>query len=204
MSQSVIIQQVYPDQGMERFLDLTRDRHAEYARMHDFDYRPFVSYVRQDWDLANGCWAKLPLIKTALRGGAEQVIWIDADAVIADPDVDLRDGCPEDGIGAVQFAVKRVHWNAGVLYFGNGPKVRDFVDRWLTKANTPNEQIVLNSIGKDFVTTLPCRWNYTYQRHFEKVEPIIYAFHGYGILPDRYERMKEWLEKNERVSAVSQ
>lgn len=194
----VILQQVYPDLGMEPMLALTRTRHQKYADMHNFEYMPLVSDGPVQYNPLMGGWAKVSYILSALEHHVDTAVWLDADAFIADMDADLRGGCPEH-IGAVKFFPPQSwgeHWNVGVLYLRNNGATLEFVNKWLLRYPGPEfgrEQAVFNELGKDFVTTLPSKWNYTLNRHFDCNAPIVRGFHGSGTNEQKLALMKEAL-----------
>jgi hypothetical protein len=194
----VILQQVYPGLGMEPLLDLTRARHQKYADMHNFEYLPLVSLGPVQYNPMMGGWAKVAYVLSALERLVDVVVWLDADTIIWDMDADLRGGAPTN-IGAVKFYPPYSwgeHWNVGVLYFRNNNETLSFVSRWLAMYPGPEhgrEQVVFNEIGQDLVTTLPSKWNYTLNRHFDNDAPIVKGFHGSGTNEQKLKLMKEAL-----------
>ena len=177
---AVLIQQVIPGEGMERFLALTRERHGEYCRRNRILYQPTVERLRPDWGWYG--WEKVLLIRDMLDEGYQNVIYLDVDTYIYDIWRDLREGCPADGVGAVVLDNPEIggerHYNVGALYFGNSKRVREFVERWLSYAPAPNEQKYFNELAGDCVVELGNEWNYTYNRHFSYGDTVVNGYHG--------------------------
>lgn len=177
-------------------LDYVR-RHAEYCQKFGLHYEFFAGEI-MPWK--KGDWDKVILIKEALLSDYELVIFMDADAIIKDLKVDLRDvTLNPDELGAVWFPTPSGHYNVGVLYFRNGPRVRQFVDDWAMGYpgdNTWHEQQVFNDLAKSpardgsFIIRLPARWNAS-RDHNWTAGAIIAAGHGIGPLEQR----REFLEK---------
>ena len=100
MNNAVIIQQVYSDSEYALMVAQVFQRHMEYCLKWHFDYQFILGDVDTRYPKEMGGWAKIPLIQKALVD-YEYVVYLDADAYIADMDVDLRDAI-QYGIGAVQ------------------------------------------------------------------------------------------------------
>jgi hypothetical protein len=185
----VIVQHVYNGDYIP-MLNATRPWHQAYCNKHGLKY---VSIV--DGEVPNdGDWYKVRLIRDLLEEH-NFIMWLDADAFIYDTNVSVTDvPLPEDSIGACHFPVPVPHWNVGVLYFKNGPRVKAFVEKWLQ--NYPGEgrwyeQEAFNRIGKDFIVTLPDVWNSSLDHNF-KFNPVVRAFHG---VPNRDKLIIDWMEK---------
>lgn len=179
---AVLIQQVYPGLGYLPLLKECFERHARYCEKFGIDYQTYLQQMRPE---ENGAWDKVILVQKALQDGYDLVVWLDADAMIWDLDTDLRSvPNPPDTIGAVVFEKCRfyeAHYNAGVLYFRNGPSVRLFVAAWL--AGYPgehkwHEQKVFNDMSSNIVCALPATWNYTAFRHSGVGKPVIRGYHS--------------------------
>jgi len=103
-------------------LEMTRDHHRKYAEQHGMDY----------WCIAGNPttgkragWAKIPLLLAAIATGYEKAIWLDADAVVVRPDVNLARSCTT-GIGMVRHPGPP-HWNSGVMVVHATPEVARFL-----------------------------------------------------------------------------
>lgn len=204
MNDALIIQQVFPGFHYEQMIELTRERNKEYCNRHAFDYECLIGVSDPKYsDADQGAWPKVDMIRKALFKGYRYVVWLDADALIADMDTDLRDGCI-DGIGACWMRVPQPggmynHWNVGVLFVQNSHKVREFLSDWL--AEYPGEyqwkeQGVFNKLAmkSKVVQTISDRWNSTIV-YSEVPDAVILGFHGDGDANQRYRHMQETLEK---------
>lgn len=188
----LLIQQIYPNSEYVWMLELTFGRHARYCGVHGLDYRFQVSGA----DMELGGWEKLRLARAALEQ-YEQVIWLDADAVIMNLHKSLLDAPhPPDSIGACWFPSPKPHWNVGVLYFKAGVRMLSFLDEWLARypGDTRwHEQEIFLELGlkSEVVTTLPDEWNSSLDHNYVP-NPVVAAFHGIGA---RHLRMAEYLKK---------
>jgi hypothetical protein len=208
MRNAVLVQQAYkymPD-DFRPMLELARPRHQAYADKWDMDYLVVHGYVKPEWtDITMGGWAKIELVRTMLEIGYEYVFWVDADALIANIDIDLRGGCP-DGLGMVEHsgpAVPGPHLNVGVMFFHNTDKVRAFVTEWMT--HYPGltvfpwrEQGQANIMSQDpkwagVVTKIDPKWNSCIAGNSQVDRPVIEAWHGMGNAKQRYEQMRAYL-----------
>lgn len=207
MNDCILIQQIYPDTEGVKLLELTKQRHRDYCIRHQMDFQSLASASSLKYaDPKVGSWSKIELVKFALDKGYKFVIWLDADTLIKDLDVDLRDGCV-DGIGACWQRIPQIHhWNVGALYFVNTPQVRQFIDAWL--AGYPglgdgwNEQGVFNKLGmkSKVVQTISDRWNATLN-HTMVPDAVVLGYHGYGSTQERYDAMQNTLNRLETRSA---
>jgi len=117
---------------------LTYQRHAAYARAHNFDYWHITGSVVPE--RPQGGWDKIYLIRLAMMLNYDFIAWIDADAGIMDFDVDLVDALPEDKlIGACWHDADWFkdpknpidpHYNIGVTYWRNQGRAWKFVQEW--------------------------------------------------------------------------
>lgn len=208
MNNAVLIQQCYPGGGYEPMIELTRGRNAQYCKRHGFDYQVHIDAVIPEWKKEQGGWAKLELIRRALDADYQYIVWLDADAMIYDLDVDLREACTK-GIGACWHRIPQLHhWNVGVMYMQNTPEVREFIYDWLKEFPGANdgwyEQGVFNRFGmkSKVVHTLSDRYNATLNYSMVP-DAVVLGFHGYGDAKQRYEAMKKVSDK-EAVKAQAQ
>lgn len=194
----VLIQQVYPGEGYEPLLELTRERNAEYCKRWNMDFQCLVDAGRFA-DIKFGGWTKIDLMKQALDKGYKYVIWLDADALIKDLDTDLRDGCPK-GIGVCWMRIPQLHhWNVGVMYLTNSKETRDFVDEWLSKYPGERqwmEQGEFNKLAMQsrVVETISDRWNATLNYSMVP-DAVVLGYHGNGDAKQRYEMMRGTLAR---------
>jgi len=186
-------------------VELTRARHEGYCLRHKIDYRLTLGPTMCQEEFV-GKW--FDAIDKALNDGYEYVTFLDADACIAD-DTDIREACPPDAFGLTwhdnaNWGHARLydHFNIGCFYIGNGPRVREFFTQWMA---TPfvghpwGHQHTFNRMQKGlvspFVVKLPHAWNST-PYYNEPGKPVhVLAWHGYGTMEQRYERMKRDVER---------
>jgi len=195
MNDAVVIQQVHPGKGMEPLLMLVHSRHVSYCTVHEMDYWCFYSDVTSTWPPENGGWAKLLLIRKALQAGYTFVIWLDADTLIKDLTTDLREGCPLEDVGAVEFIRNTwgIHRNVGALYLRNTTRNNYTIDMWLScYPGTPpqHEQAVCNESGS---VTIPPKWNYVASRCTPVTDPVVLGFHDLRNISDKLGAMKQEL-----------
>lgn len=202
---AIMIQQVYPGWKYEEMLELTRRRHEAYCNRWSIDYQALVDNVEEAWPPDAGGWAKILLVKAALLKKYEYVFWIDADAVVYDLAVDMREAVPfASSIGACVHRIPQwTHWNVGCLYFHAGPGVLDFVGRWAEAYPGEKdgwfEQGVFNRMGREgrIVQTISDRWNATLGVNMVP-DPVVIGFHGKGDATARTELMRATLREIER------
>lgn len=188
---------------MECLLDLTENHHAEYCNFHNFDYLP-LRVNESEYPFGVGDWEKVYFLKKYLSQ-YRFVVWLDADAFIADPQTDLRDVYRENKIGAVQLKAPYTwgdHFNVGALYCGQGNDVSRFMDAWLDGYPgdyRQREQGVFNAIAGDVVFELPPEWNYTVDRHFGIENPFVRGYHSIRETDRKLSAMKRDMEKIRKV-----
>jgi hypothetical protein len=112
LNKSVLVQ-LATDHYLE-LLDITRRHHRECARKHGLDYWCVEGAPVRD---KRAAWGKAPLVLAATALGYESVVWLDADAVIVRPEVDLANlAC--HGVAMVRHPnpehwETKFHWNSG-------------------------------------------------------------------------------------------
>lgn len=183
---TVLIQQVYPDLKYFSLMYEFLPRHAQYCAKFGIDYRLFIGEIDP---CVIGAWDKVNMINEALKH-YDLVVWLDADAVILNTDIDLRSVPLRSGVGAVWFDFPSPHYNTGVMYFRKGRKARRFVKNWL--AGFPgddhwHEQQVFNSMSG--VTQLPATWNASRDHNWID-NPIVAAAHGIRPLEARLDFLR--------------
>jgi hypothetical protein len=195
---AIIIQHLYCNSETAEWVALTAPRTLRYCRAHEFDYRLMMGTIeRYQGKRTTGHWAVPYLISQALEQGYQYVIYLDADCIIVDTSVDLRQACQPDKIGAVWHDLSYhdpdwSHFNAGALYVSNSVHMRAFVGQWLSQfpGQAPFpwwEQGVLNRLGtkRGILNKLDNAWN---AGHVSPAEhKIVWGLHG---IPDRLEAMK--------------
>ena len=185
-------------------MGLTAERNIAYCRDHKMDYQAIMADI-DNFIGENVGWAKIALLQKAMKLHYKNIIWLDADTIIADTTSDLRTACTLDKVGAVWHELHQggailKHWNVGVLFVSNTEKTRDFVDKWLarfpgTREFPWYEQGEFNKLGEEMgiIQTVGAEYNCVdYVNPHPK--PIIMGFHGYG---DRLNVMKAAMKKLE-------
>lgn len=198
MNDAILIQQVYPDLEYKPMLELTRQWNTEYCVKHNFDYQCVIDAVMPEWNpFETGGWAKIELIRRAMKDGYKYIVWLDADALIKDREIDLRNAVEENKIGACWHRIPQLHhWNVGVMYIHNSEDTRAFVNQWMASYPPPPdgwfEQGVFNRMGKscNVVSTISDKWNATLDVNLVP-DAVVIGFHGQGNPKQRYEIMKE-------------
>src|SRR5512139_1191658 len=94
---AIMIQHCYAGSEHAKMQVLTYPDNLAYCNRHKMDYYIYHGDISDMFERGKGGWAKLIPILGALQEGYECVIYLDADTVIADPSVDLRQACPEAG-----------------------------------------------------------------------------------------------------------
>lgn len=147
------------------------DSHKRYANKHDYDYqavtRPYFSLLGVEC-----CWLKLTLMRTALLSGYQQVMFIDADAMV-------KDNCP--AIETLFVEDKHIYmakgyskrFNSGVMIVQKHKQVTDWLSRvinsrMLTVENKnsvgwgENGHIIELSQNCPFILEIEQKWNNTF------------------------------------------
>lgn len=192
MNNAVLITQVWPGRHNEEMLNVVREWHQAYCDLHGFDYW-VIQRSMTSWPMNEKTWERLVLIRKALDEGYDSVIWMDADAIIKKKEVDLREAC--QGVGACydeKFPVH--HYNCGVMYFENTPKVMEFVTEWrsrypggLWEGQHWHEQTEFNKMIPSYpglIHRLENKWNSYPTTPCPENEIIVKAWHG-AILPQQ-------------------
>ena len=145
--------------------------HERYAKSHGYDYqnvtRPSFSALGVEC-----CWLKLTLMRSALVGGYDTVMFIDADATV-------KDNCP--ALESVFIEHKLLYmakgyskrFNSGVLIARNSPQITEWLTRVINSRMQPimdknsvgwgeNGHIIELSNDCDFIGEIDQRWNNTY------------------------------------------
>ena len=189
-SNAVLIQQA---SGVHsNLLNLTSKDHSEYCAKHNIDYWCIFGDTLAKED--HPFWNKVELALKALDEGYEYIIWLDADTYIADDTYDLRDACPQNGIGVVWHGKEEWpehedcydHFNTGVFYLNACSLVKRFLTEW---RETPDDghfwgdQHSFNKVAKGIlrsvIHTVDYKFNSVPFEQFRSDAPVVAAWHGY-------------------------
>jgi hypothetical protein len=208
MNDAIILQQIYPKGGYENLISYSFSTTMSYCNKHHIDYQFTNSKVNDNWELGQGGWAKLLLVKNALKK-YKYVVWMDADTIIIDESKDMREAV-SNGIGVTWHANPEPHYNVGMLYFVKDLSVTRFLDEWISRFPGYDnwfEQRVFNDMSQlypDVVSRISCMWN-SWFGHEEFINPVVASFHDCGPWQKRIKLMsliKEkyvYLEANKNV-----
>lgn len=212
MNDAIIIQQaydgIYPPGDFRPMLELTRSRNEAYCARYGFDLEILIGVPDEKYSNPfDGQWCKPELIKRALDKGYQYVMWLDADALIADLATDLRDAFV-DGIGVCWQRIPQLdHWNTGVMYVRNTYETRAFIVDWLNHfpgGKQWMEQGIFNQMGmkSKVVQTISDRWNATLNYSMVP-DAVVLGYHGAGEAEQRLKLMTETLKTlNEKTVTV--
>lgn len=202
MNDAILIQQIYPDTPGVKLFDLTREHHQVYCDRFNIDYQCLIDDPAPHFDKNLGQWAKIELISQAMRHYTD-IIWLDADTLIKDIDVNIRYAIQTHKIGACWQRIPQFplgHWNTGALYIHNCDRTRAFMDAWIDAYPPPNdgwlEQGIFNRLGREMgtVVTLSDKWNATIDVSMVP-DAVVLGFHGQGNPENRYNVMRAAMER---------
>ena len=184
----------------ESLLRLTQDHHAAFCARFGIDYN-----YRDKTRLTDKRphWRKVQLIAEALVAGYETVMWMDADAVIMTPKIDIMSFAGPDLSVCECFDSPTVerHYNTGVLFLRNTETVRRFVSMWDATPDTftgwADQQGFIDLVkqNKEFrnaLTILPNAFNCV-PVHMEADNPFIASAHGEG--DRRCDLVRQYIER---------
>jgi hypothetical protein len=211
MSNAVLIQACKSAAGgWGDMLGLYYARHAQYCAAHDWHYWCQIGPERW-FDDGEDPWWRLGMVQRALAQGYEYVCLMDADAMINDISVDLREACITP-LNMVRWSFPLSHLQAGVTYW-RGEMAYNLVsvllnDRKYYLERAPGlmgwyEQGQINEMYKEkrthhLFTELPYKFNWGthFCRPFEE-KPVVVAWHGIAEPAQRVAEMRTWLEQGE-------
>jgi len=192
----------------ERMLSDHDARHRSYCERWGYDLR-IVSTIPDYYPYETN-WYKIDLILEALRSDQNSyIIYLDADAIIADFDVDLCSALPAYawlGLVIHPYPWKRTiwHWNNGVMYIRCCPEALNFFELVKslagTELNDPStfvEQGTVNHLllnepqYQSGLVILTHHWNVNIFNQ-PNDGAIVAAWHGSGPTDRRVEIMREW------------
>lgn len=210
--------------GNADYLKLTSlyyDRHVEYCAKHGFDYHIHGGPVRDygEWPWIG--WAKIALMQKFCLQGYEYIVYLDADAYIADMKTDLRVAC----VKAINMArwwkhsESLSHLQGGVIYVHSVPpqvnpanaytiistllqEAKYYVDKfpglrgWFEQGQM--NELSKHEWFKDYFGEVPMEFNWGEKSDEECEHPIVKAFHGTRPMDVLYEEMKESIKSEKR------
>lgn len=161
-------------------LHLTRAHHRDYATSHGMDYWDVAGLPSQE---KRPGWGKVALIIAAIRLGYDCVIWLDADAVIRRPNINLAN-LITSGIGMVRHPSPD-HWNTGMIVSKSSALVERFwgeVDGFPENESSWMEQVAVNELASQphfaqLLQSLDLRYN-SVPGFASADDPVIIAGHG--------------------------
>ena len=178
-----------------QMLDISRQRHADYARRHGMEYVTFEGAVLPDWW---GGWDSVPLILDLVRRDDTGIVfYLDADTLI------VGDGNPREALGTYLIGMTRhpgppEHYNSGMMLVRACAQTAALIQRVLDAGPGKRpwwEQTIFNQLLTERewmgrVATLPHEWNSTaVLGHPERC--IVRAWHGYpGGVQGRVKQME--------------
>jgi hypothetical protein len=205
-SDTIIVQAAC--EGWQELLRLTYPIHSVYCKKHSMDFLPIHGNL-VPLDCGKGShWLNAHAIRTCYTAGYERVIWLDADTLIVNDSIDLREACPENGIGMCWHEFEHTepgfysHWNIGCLYLGTGVATELFTRLWWNEDDQKHEwgsQHAFNMVAfrkSAPIVRLDNKFNST--EAFPSPNPVVmhWAGSGNGTMEDRHYSM--WKEIKER------
>ncbi len=212
-----------------KLLEVSAPLMARYAARHGYGfYLPTENQLvggiaQEEWALSgeyarnvyreNHSWLKIPLICRLFREGADTVVWIDADVIIADGTEDIVDSVRL--WSPLSMVVQRTA-DGGVPSCGVmvacQPAVRTLVEAWRAKPRSDRVQCwweqanIIDVLGGDTSRTpivtppksdrwgeLPYHWN-PHPNDPRGIPEDCRFFHATAV-PDRLGEMKKWASK---------
>jgi hypothetical protein len=176
---------------------MTEAHHKAYCNRWNATYQNIDKRIPQN---KRPHWQKVTLIDEALYQGYDQIMWLDADAVIVRPSVDIFSYAGPDISICECFASPTIerHYNTGFILLRNTDLVREFVAMWDAMPDTgygwADQAGAINLINnhkrfRNAITTLPNAFNCV-PTHMDVPDPIIRSAHG---RPDKVELVARWL-----------
>ena len=190
----------------EQAVDYFINRHTRYCERHGWS---FVVY--RDAEVFG--WGRISRIMAALTAGHKYICYMDADAVISDLSIDLRDAMTgtAGGLGTVESVCPSygVHRNVGVTYAWdlNGEATKAIEKWWKGRGGkfdvpTGYEQNVFNNLlvgEKEYqCPLLDAKWNAIINLSMVP-NPVVVAAHGQGIPEYRAMLLANWLRDNGKL-----
>ncbi len=182
LSKAILLQ--HGAEGQEKLLETVRPWHQAYCDRHGIEYRTSTERIVPKRAAA---WDKVTLIATALQENYEFVFWLDGDAVVVEPEVDLRDAL-ENGaeLGMVDYDRGGTYrrWNSGAMYIRHTGGCQVFFQ--LLEQSWPgpghHEELEVNRLLEHMgeymnFAALSDKWNWG-ARVNDGSWPVVLGFHG--------------------------
>jgi hypothetical protein len=161
--------------------------HAAYCERHNIVYLPSFGNLCPK---QHPIWSRYPLLISALQSGLfDIVIWMDADAVIADPSTSLADASHEfQNIGMACHPSPAFKFNAGVMFVRCGRPSLHFLQSVWNRGHIDNPQGWEDqpSIGDTARKTgfvldkVADKWNSTPWMN-NVPHPVVRSYHGHPL-----------------------
>jgi hypothetical protein len=184
-------------------------RHIDYCNKFGYKYIALTDLAAAGVQNANyNSFFRMHLILKYLKDPEySHVIWLDADTIIANTDVDLRWALPDWawlGMTIHPYADSEDswHWQSGVMYIRSCRESITFFERVLAEEHTNKydyDQSAMHGLLLDEpdwqrgLVTLRFPWNNTL--HDQPQCPIIAAFHGNGNPHERRAKMRYYVHQ---------
>jgi glycosyl transferase family (putative galactosyltransferase) len=173
--------------------------HEAYCKRHNIEYKCLVDVVQGERHLF---WDKVKLIQMALLQDWEYIVYLDADCLLVNHEVDFRGAVPDGKwIGMTEHfsGLPVQHYNAGAIHIRNCQKAHEFFEAvW---NNYPlkydpfgwHDQTAINELlqspeWRDGLEVLGNEWNSHLNGYSEN--PVVVAWHGIQGPIERCEMMK--------------
>jgi galactosyl transferase GMA12/MNN10 family len=174
-------------------------RHLAYCEKFGFEFRAYTQFIDQSLNVS---WNKVLMLRNLLAEGVPYIVYMDADTMIQNMNLDLREATPPFawlGLSAhpTAWLGRNFHYNCGVMYIRNVPVAHQFFDIvWQNRGKFEDEQTVMNAMLLDHrmqagFVTLPHQWNANINS-MPHHDAIIAAWHGYLFPPQRRMSMQQY------------
>jgi hypothetical protein len=190
--------------GFEQLLNITNPIHAAYCARHGYTFRATTSVQSP---VRSSMWEKVILLLQALREGCDTIIWLYADCLIVNPNIDLAAALADTPsslpIGMVRFDPPYAvpgHFNTGAIYIKVPYEAirRDlidlFEDAWADwpRHHPWEDQNAINRTlaARTHIAAEPLAFKWNCTPNLPEPDPIVRAWHGHD-LPTRISCMTE-------------
>ena len=201
VADTMLLQHARNDEYGE-LLDLTEVWHRAYAARHG------MLYYREDGRIVENPewtphWDQIALMLEVLdKQVIKNLCWLDADAMIANPDRDWRAVLHKTDMAMVRHPGPPEHWNCGVLYVRNTLFVRHFLRDVLRlgpgfypwyQQQVMNHLLDYNDQYAGLATRAGDEWNATWGTN-EHASPVVVAWHNGRAPKEKADQMRQYAE----------